>query len=332
MAYDLQTFNKILAEYEQIRAKNEALRQNRIKEVYTRIPRIEEIDDEINRMGFSNIQKIIQNPLLAVQYNQEFKQALQNLEKEKNTLLVENGFPLSYMDMEYQCEICGDTGYDGGKKCKCFEQKLINAAYSNSNLGKSLREQNFDMFSFSYYSKKEIPNENVSPFERMQNIYDICLNFAKNFDSYPKSLLFYGGSGLGKTFLSSCIAKALLDQGKTVIYTRATRLFSMYEDYKFGRNNSGVVREQIDKIFDVDLLIIDDLGTEQQNKTTTPFLFDILNTRLLQEKKIIISTNYTMNELTKIYSLRFTSRIYEYFTPLKFLGDDIRVQKMIDNQ
>ena len=159
----------------------------------------------------------------------------------------------------------------------------------------------------------------------MVRIYNSCKRFCENFESEVKSILFYGPTGLGKTFLSSAVAKEIMDSGKTVVYTRATRLFAMNDDYKFGRNSDKSV---IDNIYNADLLIIDDLGTEPYNKNSISFLFDVINERIAENKKMIINTNLQLNELTKLYSTRFTSRLYEYFILYKFYGEDIRIQKL----
>ena len=212
------------------------------------------------------------------------------------------------------------------KKCVCLKQKLINEAYSRSNLGKILQKQNFDTFTFEYYSKEKVEGHELSPYANMVKIYDKCKSFCDNFDNMEKGLLFYGSPGLGKTFLSSCIAKDLMDKGKTVIYTRATKLFSLYEEYRFGKSDN---KEAIDDIYNADLLIIDDLGSEMQSKNNFSFLFDVICERMAEGKKIIINTNLNIAELEKVYSTRFTSRIYEFFLPLRFYGRDIRIQKMV---
>lgn len=328
MAYDLQVVQKILSDYDKERSRQKQLLEKRKEAIYQKLPRAYEIDKEIARLGIENTKKIINDPEHASTYNHQFRTQLSLLEREKNILLQQADIPKEDMTLHYTCPLCQDTGYIKNKKCTCFEQKLLNAAYAQSNIGEILKNQNFDTFNFSYYSKEHIPSENTSAYQRIKTIYGICKEFSSTFDTYPKSLLFYGNSGLGKTFLSSCITKSLIDQGKTVIYTRATRLFSIYEDYKFGRSNPDEAKQYLDQLYEADLLILDDLGTEQQNKTTLPFLFDLFNGRTLSGKKMVISTNYSIQELERAYSTRLVSRLYEYFHPLKFLGTDIRVLKM----
>lgn len=322
---DSVTVNKILNEYEELRTKADNERRLRIDMVYEKVPRIKEIDDKIYSLGFSNMQNILKNPDEADRYNSEMKEKFKILRAEKQRLIEENNIPSNYDEYEYECKECKDTGFtENGKKCGCFTQRLINEAYAKSNLGDTLKKQNFDMFSFDYYSKKS-ENGKISPYENIVRIYNYCKKFCGEFDTIEKSLFFYGPTGLGKTFVSSCIAKDIMDKGKTVIYTRSTKLFNIYDDYKFGRNSDKSV---IDNLYDADLLIIDDLGTEPQSKNNLSFLFDLIYDRLSEGKKIIINTNLSMKEIEKTYSSRFSSRIYESFMIYGFYGEDIRIQKM----
>lgn len=326
---DSFTVNRIFNEYEDLRSKASNERRLRIEKIYQKVPRIKEIDDEIYSAGFENMQSILKDPANADDYNKKLKQKFSLLKDEKQKLIKENNIPENYDEYKYECSECSDTGYTkDGKKCRCFVQKLIDAAYAKSNLGDILKKQNFSTFAFEYYSKQGINGE-LSPYANMVKIYERCKKFCENFDDEERSLFFYGQTGLGKTFLSSCIAKELIDNGKTVIYTRATRLFNIYEDYKFGRNGD---KNDIDNLYNADLLIIDDLGTEPQNKNNSAFLFDLLCERIACGKKMIINTNLSIAEMTKIYSNRFTSRIYENFIVYKFYGDDIRIKKITDNR
>ena len=317
--------DKILKEYEDNRTFAEISRKKRIEEVYNNFPRIKEIDDEIFRLGSENMINILNAPEESEKINKEFKKKVKELTSEKKSIIKENKIDKNYDKIIYKCNVCSDTGYTSdGTKCVCFKQKLINEAYAKSNLGEILQKQNFDTFSFDYYSDKA-QNSEISPLENIKNIYRHAKAFCDNFENEAKSLLFYGSTGLGKTFLSSCIAKNLMDGGKIVIYSRAPKLFGMYEDYKFGRNTD---KSLINEIYDCDLLIIDDLGTESKNSMNVSFLLEIINERASENKKTIINTNFDLSELTKQYSQRFTSRIIEYFITCKFTGTDIRLQML----
>ena len=316
---------KIMDEYENLRSRREDERRARVEKVYGEYPEIEKIDRTIYRSGAENVKNILDNPEKADELNREYKEKLKNLKEKRESCIRENGIDPEFDIVKYNCEKCSDTGFTpNGKRCVCFNQRLINYRYQRSNLSEILERENFDTFSFEYYPR-ENDGKKLSPYENMKTIYGRAKKFSENFDSEEKGLVFYGATGLGKTFLSSCIAKALMDNGKTVVYLNAPRLFMLYENYRFNRLEDESV---INDIYSADLLIIDDLGTEPQTKNNISFLFDLLSDRLSGNRKILISTNYDMNELTKMYSSRFTSRIYEYFLVYGFYGNDIRIEQL----
>ena len=190
-------------------------------------------------------------------------------------------------------------------------------------MDKMIAEQNFDTFSLDWYSDEK--KNGISPRENMIKILNGSRRFCENFDSEDKSLFFFGGVGLGKTFMSCAVAKEIMDQGKTVLYIRATKLFTLYEDYRFGRNTD---RSFLDNVYNCDLLIIDDLGTEANGGSNNSLLFDVVNERIASGRKMIINTNLEPENLDKIYTQRFTSRLYANFYIYKFLGQDIRMKKL----
>lgn len=316
---------KIMDEYENMRSQKEDEKRARIAKIYGDFPEIEAIDREIYQAGAENVKNIIKSPEKADELNREYKNKFESLKNKRKKIIEKNGIDPQFDAVKYDCEKCSDTGFlPDGKRCGCFSQRLINYRYKRSNLSEILERENFDTFSFDYYSKENDGNK-LSPYENMKKIYVRAKKFCENFNSEEKGLVFYGAAGLGKTFLSSCIAKALMDNGKTVVYLNAPRLFMLYESYRFNRLEDNSV---INDIYSADLLIIDDLGTEPQNKNNISFLFDLLSDRLSNNRKMIISTNYNMNELTQMYSSRFTSRIYEYFLIYGFYGSDIRIEKL----
>ncbi len=323
---DERIVNKIMAEYERLREKAANERKSRIALVYKKLPRVKEIDAEITRRGAENVKNILTNPEKKEEYKKDFRNNLNRLTDEKNKLLSENGIDVDFDKYKYECEICGDTGYDeNGRKCACFRQKLINEAYAVSNMEKMVAQQNFDTFNIDYYSDSE--TDGISPRGNMMKILSGCKRFCENFDSDDKSMIFYGGVGLGKTFMSCAVAKEVMDKGKTVLYIRAAKLFVMFEDYRYGRSTD---RDFINNVYGCDLLIIDDLGTEMNGINNASVLFDIVNERILDGKKIIINTNLGLGELEKMYTSRFTSRLYENFYIYKFVGEDIRLQKLMN--
>lgn len=321
--YSEEIVTKIMNAYEVLRTKSRRERDERIREVYRRVPEIEEIDMEINQSGFSNTKNIMKDPQNSAAYNAAFRERLEQLEQRKQELLKAHKIDPGYSDYQYACADCRDTGFIGNKKCHCYEQKLIRYAYEDANLSELMQEQRFDTFSLQYYSARKLVDDGISERDMMEKTAAHCRMFCAQFDTYRKSLLFFGGTGVGKTFLSSAIANDLIQKNKTVIYIRATKLFNMYDDYKFSKTDGTYIK----KLYECDLLIIDDLGTEFLSKTSVPFLFDLVNDRLAGNKKMIINTNLNMSGLAKAYSQRLVSRFYESFDIMQFYGDDIRVKK-----
>lgn len=321
-----EALNKIFQKYEAKRENASAKRRHRIDEVYRLVPRIREIDNEINKRGMNNVNNILRNPSKHEEYNKDLNGNLKRLEAEKRSLLEKNNLPLDFKKYEYECELCSDTGYTpDGRQCACFKQALADEVYNSSNIAELMKKNNFDTFNFDFYSKDK-GKYKESPYDNMLWIYNRTKQLCDEFDTFEKNLLFYGTTGLGKTFLSCAAAKELINKGKSVIYLRASKLFNIFEDYKFGRITDKSV---IDKIYDCDLLIIDDLGSEAVNKFNDSTLFDVLDERSARQKKLIISTNLDIKELSKSYSMRFTSRIMESFIVCRFYGDDIRYKLML---
>ena len=242
--------------------------------------------------------------------------------------MLENGFAEDELSERFMCDICKDTGVIDGKDCECFKRRLILKSFENSNLSKQLRDQSFKTMSFDMYSREIIPEYGVSPYEHMLSVVEICKNFVKEFDFSCENLLFWGEPGLGKTFLSTCIAKELIKNGYSVIYETTYRIFSMLEDYKFKRTSDiESLKDRTEKLYETDLLILDDLGSEFSTSYTNAALFDIINTRMISNKKTIINTNLSMAEMAEKYTDRVVSRIMGNYRIVQFIGDDIRLIK-----
>lgn len=324
MEYIENALTKIMNEYDEDRTLAHSEKERRIKEVREKLPKIAEIENEISRLGIENFGNIIKNPERSKEINEEFEKKLAELKKQKEKLLEENNIPKDYDQVKYKCEKCLDTGYEDTKKCSCFIQKIIKLRYKISNMEAILRD--FEDFSFEYYSDKKDPKYDMTEKENIIDIYNKAISFSEKKEG--KSLLFYGNCGTGKTFLSSCIAKRMMDNGYSVIYMTAAGLIEKYEEYKYGKGNPDEEKETLELLYDADLLIIDDLGTEVKSSIALQFLFEIMNKRILNNKKMIISTNLKMSEIIKRYTERIGSRIYESFEILNFRGRDIRIQKL----
>lgn len=331
MAYDADLLREIETDYEEIRQKNAMDLENRKRVVFKKVPRLEEIDYEIKSLGL----KLYKIALSAEDVKPQID-ALRNEQKKlletKKSLLVENGFSKDELSERYACEKCCDTGFVEDKPCQCYKKKLIEKAYEQSNLSAQLTHQSFDTFDISLYSEEADANYGISPRAHMQNIIQVCKDFVKNFEEGQTSLLFWGEPGLGKTFLSTCIAKELILTNHSVIYETAYKTFAMLEELKFKRNdNEDKLRFKVDRLYSCDLLILDDLGSEFSTQYTTASLFDIINTRLISGKKTVINTNLSISELEKKYGERVVSRLYGHYQLLKFIGSDIRIDKSVNN-
>lgn len=327
MSMTSSDFNKILRGYDNKQAHNKQLQKKRQAQLFEQLPKLEAIHKRISSIGLESIMKAMKNPGKKDYYENELKESLAVLRMQKSALLTDNGYAEDYLDPIYDCHDCHDTGYIDNAKCHCLQQAIIDYSYEQSNLKSILNKENFDTFSFDYYSKDKDPKLGLSPYENMQSVHNLCTDFVDSFGKDFRNLILYGHSGLGKTFLCNAIAKEILDSGKTVIYLSAFQLFRLFENYRFHKEEEIVTNDDIENIFACDLLIIDDLGTEFNNAITKAELFNALNSRLLNKKPTVISTNLAPSEWVNNYSERIISRIFGYYTQLKFIGSDIRLNR-----
>ena len=320
---------KLLNEYERKRIQEENDLQYRKNELYNSYPRLQEIDNELSSLAISTAKELIKKNNKEILNN--LNTSIENLKNEKKDLLFSIGKDYSYLTPNYECPLCKDTGYITNnyetKMCNCLKQKLFNIEYNKSNFS-NLENQNFSTFDSTVYSSivdKVKFGSDKSPRENIEIIKQISLNFINNFDDLnEKNLLFTGNTGLGKTFLSSCIANEILKKQKTVLYQTAPFILDSIIDYRFGKNSTNIYNN----ILDVDLLIIDDLGTECINNMKFTELFNIINTRLLNQNnkatKTIISTNLSIQNLFNSYDERIVSRLIGNYNICRFYGEDLR--------
>ena len=317
---------EIMLEYEKIRATNEASREEIKKQINTYFPSVKEIDDELSKVALDSCKDILNSTYSIEKIVENMKNRTVALIEEKNEILKKAGFPIDCMNETFNCPDCKDTGWHNGQKCKCYHEKMQKLIFRRSNINAD-KMHSFDKFRLDLYSDLPSGEYGFSPRENAKAILEIAKNFVKMNDNGSRQLLFYGTTGLGKTFTSECIAREFIKKGKDVFYTSAPKLFTIFEDYKFGRNTTDEARRTIEYISNVDLLIIDDLGTEFRTPYVDSILFDLINTAVNENRYMIVSTNLTTDQLESTYSQRITSRIMGNFETVLFYGDDIRLKQ-----
>ena len=327
MALRNSQYDILIRAYNQKQLRNKHELDARVAKIYSQIPRIEEINREIATVSVAQAKELLNGNEQALS---KLKAQIADLSEERTILLLRHGYPEDYLTLPCECPDCHDTGYIGNEKCHCFRQAAIDMLYTQSNLKEILQTENFDTFSFDYYNNTE---ENAitgkTAYANMREIHTYCKQYVNQFRSNYENLLFYGGTGIGKTFLSNCIAKELLDRSFSVIYLTAIQLFDIFSQYTFENDDEENTDDMLPFILDCDLLIIDDLGTELTNSFTNSKLFYCLNERFMRKKPVLISTNLTLDKINQIYSERIFSRLSSNFTLLKFYGEDIRIKKKL---
>jgi len=311
----------ILRIYENMRNEEDTALLLRKEEIEKKIPEITELDKKMGKLSVELALIAFKSILNKEEQIEKTKERITELRVKKYELLVSNGYSINSLVHHYNCDKCKDTGFIGRDECTCYKQLLIDVYYKNSDLRAMLKVNNFDTFRMDNYSQKRENDARESPRKNMEKNVTKSWWFINNFSESNENLLFYGNSGTGKTFLSHCIAKELLDKGFLVIYRTAEELIQNLRQVRFENNY-----RLEDLILNCDLLIIDDLGTEQINDFSKTELFNLLNRKLLKGKKMLVSTNYTIEGLSKTYSERITSRLFGNFNLCKFFGDDIRVK------
>ena len=327
---DLALDGKVLArakgKLEEKRRLNEERLDRRTQEVYAKSPRVRELDAEL-RATMAELVGIAVRADAVSRIDDIRKKNLELQEKRRNEV-KRAGFPENYIDDGYMCVRCNDTGYTDTIMCVCLEEiykKEQNISLSNLfKLGK----ETFDSFELSYYDNTPVSETGISPRHNMEIIYEICVEYAKKFGNQSLNLFFNGAPGLGKTFLSACIARVVADSGFSVVYDMASSLFAKFEDAKFIRTDDlEGLRNETRRYLECDLLIIDDLGTEMTTSFTISTLYEIVNTRLVTDRKTIINSNLTLGELNRRYSEQIMSRLEGEYQVLTFYGDDIRKKR-----
>lgn len=320
MSFNRENYKRIKEEYDgkYLRARDAA--NLRRAQIHAEIDEISKIDRELSSVGLEILQAAISGRNGEIDRIKQKNSAL--LEK-RAQILTEAGYPADYTEIKYECQLCSDTGAVDNKMCSCMRRKLVEAGIASSGMADLIARQSFENFSLDYYKQSE------KVYSTMSAIYALLSKYAENFTPETSgNIAMFGGTGLGKTHLSSAVAGKVIEKGHDVYYASALSLFADFEMRRFGNSSSASADGNINRYFDCDLLIIDDLGTEVTNQFTTSCLYDIINSRLNSKKPTIISTNLTQEEFRKRYWDRITSRVLGEYIVLPFCGTDIRSQKL----
>ncbi|MBQ4509682.1 MAG: ATP-binding protein [Clostridia bacterium] len=319
MGYSKKNVNSVYEDFERIRDENKAQAESRLFEVYAKCPEIKAIDKELSRVGLDIFGATMMGKEGLEKRLNELQEKNELLQQRRIELLRDMGYDADYTDIKYNCPLCMDTGYQGAKMCQCLKTALTLKGYESSGILNLLKSQSFESFSIDVY-----PQECQSI---MQKNYKKLHKFAENFETNKEFFLLAGGTGLGKTHLSTSVAKVLIEKGYDVVYEIAQNIFSDFDTDRF-RDRYSDSELLSEKYLDCDLLIIDDLGTEIVTNYTVSYLYNIINTRINKKLPIIISTNLSAKEIKAMYHERITSRLFGEFTVIKFEGCDIRKKKI----
>ena len=323
MAYSAQIMQRARQQLAQQKADRESLYNHNLHEAYIKVPRIKEIDMQMR-------QTVILAAQTAFMKGEEGRQAMAECEKANLALqterqaLVEANFAPGYLDESPICPHCGGSGYMGSRMCSCL-QALCRQEQKKELAKLTTGQEQFDAFRLDYYPTQVDPTYGASPRQVMERVLQVCYRYADSFDGTGANLVFVGNTGLGKTFLSACIANRVTDKGYSVVYESAPQLFEKLSRNQFSPDEAS--RQEASNILGCDLLIIDDLGTEFTNQVTIAALYSLLNDRLLAGKSMVVSTNLNSDEIARRYSPQIASRLQGNFKNLVFVGTDIRVLK-----
>jgi len=324
-----EIYTRITSAYRKLQSEHETAKATALEILYADYPRIEEIDREISTLAITSAKKVLEERISPEEAAEFVKIEADRLRAERASILLSNN-ATEYIP-KYNCEKCNDTGFSSdGKKCGCFIKKLQAMMALPGERGdmSPIKDCTFENYTTEYYPKETDPDLGCSPYSIMNMIYSNCLKFANEFSGNNSgNLLMCGKSGLGKSFMAGCVANRVADRGYFVIYKSSYKLFQFLEDYKFGRVDRDEYRAVYDAIYDCDLLVIDDFGTEFITSYTQTVFFDLLSSRLNLDKSTIISTNLPLNKVSEIYQERVYSRLINEFNVMSFAGVDIRAQK-----
>ncbi|MDO4173330.1 MAG: ATP-binding protein [Eubacteriales bacterium] len=323
MAYDRALISSILRQLERQRDQYESEAEQRRYQLSQTIPRLSDIDRELRATAAKAMRIAFESDNTSEEI-EALKQKNLMLQAEKRSLLLQHGYPADYLAVAEDCPQCHDQGYHNGRLCSCVKRKASDIQKKRLSSLLPVEQETFETFRLDYYSTQPDNRFSIAPREMATFNFQKCLRFADQFGDSYENLLLYGSAGLGKTFLSSCIARRVTERGFSVAYDTAIAIFDQYNSVKFKSGDFSSASQALERFHNADLLIIDDLGTEMPSAFHTSCLYDLLSRRLMRRLPTILSTNLLPDMLEERYSPAIASRILGEFTQLRFVGDDIR--------
>lgn len=325
--------NQILSDYDNIRRVNHQRLEQRTIHIYEKIPKYKELSSEVVSLSMKQARDLILSPNDTTSHKNLSSQ-LELIAQQKQELLESNGYPSNYLDKIFTCTNCEDTGYTPANlKCFCMEEKVFNCEVQQSSLVNKLEVESFETFNFDYYHSGTGSDKDEENLRKITAAYNMCLKFVSDFDQCFDNLLLTGSTGVGKTFLTNCIAQEIIKKKKKVAYYSAVDFFNEIANTTFDKDLSSANKKRhLNHIYKCDLLIIDDLGTETITAAHESNLFNCINERLLGEKPTIISTNLSPDNINERYKNRIFSRLLGEYDVLQIPGTDIRIQKRLQRK
>lgn len=322
MSFSNKNYIKVRDEFRRKKLSHENAAEAETLRLHIMYPELAEIDKALSNAGLKVFAAAVEGGDDLAEKIEEMSRENLELQAKRKAFLESKGLPDNADEPHYDCNICHDEGFTDGRMCKCFRQALVDLTFETSGIGYLAESQSFETFSTDYF--KNDPRA----LESMEIISMLCRDYAENFTpGKARNLLFIGNTGLGKTHLSTAIAKKVIERGCDVVYDTAQNIFADFEIEHFSRNRDE--EDRTSRYFDCDLLIIDDLGTEMTNSFTVSTLYNVINTRLNHRSAMIINTNLGQSDLRNRYSDRITSRLFGDFSPLHFIGRDVRSGKLM---
>lgn len=323
MSYSQDVYNQAIQILERRREQANIEAQGRSDEISEKLPELDRIQQRLAQIGL-NISKIfLYSSDKQTDINQLMQESL-SLQEQKKFILTQNGYSKNALDVQYTCPVCNDTGFIKNRRCKCHTELLKDIERSRLAKIAPVEDCTFDTFDVNYYPRQVMEN-GISPRDKAEKIKNSCSKYAVNFNTSAKSIMFMGGTGLGKTHLSLAIANVVINKGYSVVYGTAQNILRDLQNENFGRDDDLIYYERA--VLNCDLLIIDDLGTEYKNAYTVACLYNIINSRLSAKLPTIISTNFSLDEIEEKYDQRIISRIAGEYRKLILVGNDIRYMK-----